>query len=47
MATLVTLVIAMLAALVLVSLVLEHFGIVVLLGLGLVVVGRYARRHGV
>jgi hypothetical protein len=47
MATVVTLVIAVLAALVLVSLVLEHFGIVVLLGLGLVVVGRYARRHGV
>jgi positive regulator of sigma E activity len=47
MATLVTLVIAVLAALVLVSLVLEHFGIVVLLGLGLVVVARYARRHGV
>ena len=47
MATVVTLVLAMLAALVLVSLVLEHFGIVVLLALGLVVLGRYARRHGV
>ena len=47
MVTFVTLVLAMLAALVLVSLVLAHFGIVVLLALGLVVLGRYARRHGV
>jgi len=47
MATFVTLVLAMLAALVLVSLVLAHFGIVVLLALGLIVLGRYVRRHGV
>ena len=47
MATFVTLVLAMLAALVLVSLVLAHFGVVVLLALGLVVLGRYVRRHGV
>jgi hypothetical protein len=43
----VTLVLALLAGLVLVSLVLAHFGLVVLLALGLVVLGRYARRHGV
>jgi hypothetical protein len=47
MAAFVTLVVAMLAALVVVSLILAHFGIVVLLGLGLVVLGRYVRRHGV
>ena len=47
MATVVTLVVAMLAALVVVSLILAHFDIVVLLGLGFVVLGRYVRRHGV
>jgi hypothetical protein len=47
MATVVTLVLALLVALLLVSLVLAHFGIVVLLCLGFVVLGRYVRRHGV
>jgi hypothetical protein len=47
MATFVTWVLVLVAVLVLVSLVLAHFGIVVLLGIGLVVLGRYARRHGV
>jgi hypothetical protein len=47
MATVVIAVLALLAALMLVSLVLAHFGIVVLLAIGLVVLGRYARRHGV
>jgi len=47
MATFVTLVLAILVALLLVSLVLAHFGVVVLLGIGLVAVGRYVRRHGV
>jgi hypothetical protein len=47
MGTVITLVVALFVALLLVSLVLAHFGIVVLLGLGLVVLGRYVRRHGV
>lgn len=47
MATFIALVLALLAVLVLVSLVLAHFGIVVLLAIGFVVLGRYVRRHGV
>ena len=47
MATFVTMVLAMLVILLLMSRVLAHFGVVVLLALGLVVLGRYARRHGV
>jgi hypothetical protein len=47
MAGVVTLVLALLVGLLLVSLVLAHFGIVVLLGIGLALLGRFARRHGV
>ena len=47
MATFFIVVLGLLVALVLVSLVLAHFGIVVLLAIGLVVLGRYVRRHGV
>lgn len=47
MATFVTTVLALIVAVMLVSLVLAHFGIVVLMALGLVLLGRYVRRHGV
>ena len=47
MATFVTTVLALIVAVMLVSLVLAHFGVVVLMALGLVLFGRYVRRHGV
>jgi hypothetical protein len=47
MATFITTVLALLVAVMLVSLVLAHFGIVVLMALGLVLLGRYVRRRGV
>jgi hypothetical protein len=47
MATFVTTVLALLVAVMLVSVMLAHFGIVVLMALGLVLLGRYVRRHGV
>ena len=47
MATFVTTVLALLVVVMLVSLVLSHFGIVVLMALGLMLLGRYVRRHGV
>ena len=47
MATFVTTVLALLVVVMLVSLVLAHFGIVVLMALGFVLFGRCVRRHGV
>jgi hypothetical protein len=46
MARFVAVVLALMVALVIVGFVLAHFGTVVLLVLGLVVLGRYLRRHG-
>ncbi len=47
MARLVGIVLALMVALMLAGFVLAHFGIVVLLVLAVVLLGRYLRRHGV
>jgi hypothetical protein len=47
MARLVGIVLALMVALMLAGFVLAHFGIVVLLCLGIALLGRHLRRHGV
>jgi hypothetical protein len=47
MATLVFVILCVIVGLVLASFVLTHFGFVVLLAIGLWLLGRYLRRHGV